>query len=292
MNGKLEWNTIRSLISVIFLFVSVTSCGSGGGDDGGGEPADNSRFYGTYKATLTTGDCDPVFFSLTIGDDESQRQADGYLYIPLEESSDTSDNGVLTISGDTISIDLVQDDGDAMDLDFVFNDDYSSIRISGTITGVKPVNCSGKTTGSAERTEFNKVSFPITVRAKIDGVSQLKIQASMLWWHHISWEPPGLWEDDDAATFLNGEAWYPVWPFKDLTDCNCDSSLLDALESPLPEDSANLAITIVSARGAVVIVQQPNQDNDHTAIIEFDDHYNGELPGPAWYEIIIHYDKF
>lgn len=129
---------------------------------------------------------------------------------------------------------------------------------------------------------FNKVSFPLTVRAEIDGLSQLMIKGNTIWWHHINWEPPGLWGDENA-TALNGEEWYPEWPEGDLTDCNCDSSIFEALESPLPEDSTIISVNVVSGRGSVTVAQQPNQDNDYTAIIEFDDY----IPAADWYEIII-----
>ena len=56
--------------------------------------------------------------------------------------------------------------------------------------------------GGGGGTTFNKVSFPLTVKAQIDGRSQLMLSGSLIWWHHIDWEPPGLW-GEEQPTFLN-----------------------------------------------------------------------------------------
>lgn len=280
-----SWKIVTVLFCIGLISVFTLNCDGGGGGGGGDDDGnvDNSSFYGTYEVTLSVDDCDPDEFGLTIGNDKSLEESDGYIYIPQAESSYTTNEGTITVSGNTISIDLIEDDGDTLDIDFVFNMDFSSFTISGTITNDDPEECSGTAVGSATRWVFNKVSFPVTVRAEIDGVSQLKIKGSIVWWHHIGWEPP---ED----IYLNDEEWYLLWPGEELTDCDCDSSSLNALESPLREDSTMISIIVVSARGEVEIVQQPNVGNDYTAVIEFDDHVDGSFPGSDVYEIIISYN--
>ncbi len=140
---------------------------------------------------------------------------------------------------------------------------------------------------------FNKVSFPLTVKAHIDGRSQLMLSGSLIWWHHFDYEPPGLWEEEQP-TFLNEEAWYPVWPEGNLTDCDCESSGLDALATPLRADATMISLNVVAGRGEVTIVEQPNHNNDYTAAIDFNDNAidfnDNNLVGPAWYEIIISYN--
>lgn len=271
---------------IFFVFVlgtaSIIGTGGGGGGGGDDENVDNSNFYGTYEVTLSVDDCDPDEFGLTIGNDQSLIESDGYIYIPQTESSYSPDGGTITVSGNTISIDVIEDDG-TIDINFVFNEDYSSFTISGTMTSDDPEECSGAAVGSATRWVFNKVSFPVTVRAEIDGVSQLKIKGSIMWWHHIDWEPP-------EEISLNDENWYLMWPGDELTDCDCDSSSLNALESPLREEPTMISIDIVTARGEVEIVQQPDVGNDYTAVIEFDDHVGGIFPGSEMYEIIINYN--
>lgn len=274
----------RSLFIALTIALGIAFLiGSGGGGGGDDENVDNSSFYGTYEVTLSVDDCDPDEFGLTIGNDKKYSESDGYIYVPKTESTITFDEGTISVSGNTISIDIVEDDGSTIDLDLAFNNDFSSFTISGTITNDDPEDCSGTAVGSATRWVFNKVSFPVTVAAEIDGISQLKIQGSVIWWHHIAWEAP-------EEVSLNDEKCYFLWPGEEQTDCDCDSSSLNALETPLREDETIISIDVVSARGEVEIVQQPNAGNDYTAVIEFDDHVDGQFPGSDMYEIIINYN--
>jgi len=145
-----------AFILIIAGFIGI-GCSSSSSDDGDSTPSgtntptgtiDNSDFYGTYKVTLAVGDCDSEVFPIIIGNDESQSDTEGYIYVPQAESSYTSSDGTVTVSGNTISIYLVEDDGEITDIDLVFNDDYSSCTIRGTIIDDE---CSGTATGSATR---------------------------------------------------------------------------------------------------------------------------------------------
>ena len=83
----------------MFIIGCPPSDGDGNGDGGGngnGEVIDNSNFYGTYSVTLAVGNCDPDEFPLTIGNDESLRDAEGYIYVPQTESSYTTNEGTIT----------------------------------------------------------------------------------------------------------------------------------------------------------------------------------------------------
>lgn len=128
----------------------------------------------------------------------------------------------------------------------------------------------------------NQVSFPLRVRAEIDGRSELRMQGSLIWWHHFEFEPPGMW-GDDQPTFLNGEKWYPLWPGDESAFCDCDSSKDALLNPPLKSDGTAISIEMISGRGTVTIVQQPSAANDFTASIEFSD----PLPDRDWLEVSI-----
>ncbi len=124
--------------------------------------------------------------------------------------------------------------------------------------------------------------FPLTVRAEIDGRSELRIQGRSIWWHHIEFEAPGMW-GDDQPTFLNQQEWWPAWPMDELIHCNCDSSKEELLGTPLNADGSTISLSAVTGRGTAQIVQQPNAGNGFTASIEFND----PLPDRAWITVTI-----
>lgn len=126
------------------------------------------------------------------------------------------------------------------------------------------------------------VTFPLTIRAEIDGRSELRIQGQSIWWHHLEFEAPGMW-GDDQPTFLNGEEWWPLWPLDELAFCNCDSTKEALLSEPLKSDGATISLSSIMGRGSVQIVQQPSAGNGFTARIEFND----PLPDREWITVTI-----
>ena len=122
------------------------------------------------------------------------------------------------------------------------------------------------------------------VRAQIDAHSQLIVRRDGLFWHHLLYARPGL-HDCGCPTLINGYPWTPIWP-NDIaeigpTDAPIDSATLDVSAA----FSANgVAITEVSGRGRVTVVQQPTTANDFTLIVDFDDIKEG---GAAFYEVTI-----
>ena len=109
---------------------------------------------------------------------------------------------------------------------------------------------------------------------------------------HPSFSPDGTkiaftLRGSNKPTILNSVEWYPEWPEEgENRDCNCNSSVYTELFSPLPSDSSPIELQLVTTRGDVSIVQQPYQNNNYTAIIEFDDNPMG---GADWYEVIASY---
>lgn len=126
------------------------------------------------------------------------------------------------------------------------------------------------------------VTLPLTVRAEIDGRSELRLQGRLIWWHHYEFEAPGMW-GDDRPTFLNGAAWWPMWPLDELAFCDCSSTRESLLASPIKSDGSAINVSNVQGRGLVQIVEQPNAANDYTARIEFSD----PLPDRAWTTVTI-----
>jgi len=147
-------------VAFILIISGLISIGcNSSSDDGDSTPAgtntptgtiDNSKFYGVYSATLTIGDCDPDELTIIVGNDDSQRDTEGYIYVPETESLyNTSDGGTISASDNTVSVDVVEDDGDTVDIDLVFNETYNAFTISGEITDDDPGECSGTATGNA-----------------------------------------------------------------------------------------------------------------------------------------------
>ena len=126
------------------------------------------------------------------------------------------------------------------------------------------------------------VTFPLVVRAEIDGRSELRLQGQSVWWHHFEFEAPGMW-GDDQPTFLNGEEWWPIWPLDELANCNCSSTRETLLSVPLKSDGSTISISDKTGRGDVRIVEQPTAGNNYTASIEFSD----PLPDRAWTTVTI-----
>lgn len=135
----------------------------------------------------------------------------------------------------------------------------------------------------------------LTVRAFVDGRSRLVVQGDRAYWHHLDFAAPGRWSDPDYTqphdepTYLNGVAWYPIWPDRpdrENRDCDCDSSETSGLP-PLAQISQTVTLDVEQGRSLVTIVRQPEAGNDYTLIVEFDD--DGE-DGADWYEVTIHYE--
>jgi hypothetical protein len=138
-------------------------------------------------------------------------------------------------------------------------------------------------------------SATLTVRAFIDGRSQLILQGNILRWQHLDFQAPGRWIEGGGPkpTYLNGVAWYPTWPDKPNAtneDCKCSSSTytgIPALAKADTEQSSDaVSLRVITARGNVTLVQQPTAANDYTLIVEMDDNVPG---GAAWYEIQLNY---
>jgi len=137
-------------------------------------------------------------------------------------------------------------------------------------------------------------SDALTVRAFIDGRSQLVVRGDRLYWHHLDFAVPGRWHEPetqqahDEPTYLNEAAWYPIWadqPDKENRDCGCDSSSTGGIP-PLARQNQAATLGMEQARGLVTIVQQPETGNDFTLIVEFDDNLQD---GADWYKVTLQY---
>jgi hypothetical protein len=132
-------------------------------------------------------------------------------------------------------------------------------------------------------------SGSITVTALIDGLDNLHVVPTGLFWEHLSHAGPGMHGYQTLPTTVTSDltcngSWCPVW----ANGCNtCDGSCGELREKG---QSATFSMnvfpgTIVSSsfscsgRGSCTLLQSPT-GNDPEAIIELDD---VEPPGPSTY---------
>ena len=117
----------------------------------------------------------------------------------------------------------------------------------------------------------------ITITARIDGRSRLRLKRDTVLWRHLEFAAPGR-HGGDFPTVINGVDWFPVWP--DIpnagnVDCNCSSSTLTGVTPPIPTDGRVPTLQVNQARDEAEIVLLPDASNDYTLIIEFDDDPSG-----------------
>jgi hypothetical protein len=116
-------------------------------------------------------------------------------------------------------------------------------------------------------------------------LSYLVVKGNTLRWYHQSFTAPGRWIE--ASTYVNGVQWDPTWPDvpdRSNVDCKCYSSFYEGISAIA--NFPPVTLEIVQARGKVTITQQPDQTNDYTLMVEFDDVILPDLTyGDEWYEI-------
>lgn len=125
----------------------------------------------------------------------------------------------------------------------------------------------------------------ITIRAYIDGRSQLIFKGNTVQWYHMDWVAPGRWGGADEPTYIKGVPWYP-WPsIGDYWFCYCYSDIFERLFPSIAHADMTIELEGVVSRGQTQVVQYPSAANDYTLIIEFDDN---SQEGADWYEIVLH----
>jgi len=126
----------------------------------------------------------------------------------------------------------------------------------------------------------------ITVRAFIDGRSQLRLKRNTATWQNFDYAAPGRQGGRDEATTINGVQWRPIWDDSDLSpEVRVEKALSDTFEGVKPTLAAemmNVTLTKIRCREDASVVQQPSAENDFTTIVEFND---DQIGGADWYEV-------
>jgi hypothetical protein len=143
---------------------------------------------------------------------------------------------------------------------------------------------------SAEPTTQPATSQPavvtITVRAFIDGRSQLRLKRNTATWQNFDYAAPGKQGGRDEPTMINGVQWRPMWDDSDLSpEVRVEKALSDTFEGVKPTLAAepmNVTLTKIRCREDASVVQQPSAANDFTTIVEFND---DQIGGADWYEV-------
>jgi hypothetical protein len=117
----------------------------------------------------------------------------------------------------------------------------------------------------------------LNVSAWIDGTSRLVITTNALYWDHRAFHQPGRSDGHNYATYLDGFPWFPQWT--GAVDEIATSAAIATVTS-FPSNIVDLKME--AGREKVQILQQPNESNGQTLIVEFDD---GETAGATWYRV-------
>ena len=118
----------------------------------------------------------------------------------------------------------------------------------------------------------------VTIRALIDGMDVVRLRGDTLWYEHIDHALPGAWVGDsdrsgNEPTVVNGVEWIPQWDGRFSTQHTAAGGLLPA------ESAVSVTAVAVSARGRVVLLEQPSEENDYTLSVLLDDSQQG---GAEW----------
>ncbi len=121
----------------------------------------------------------------------------------------------------------------------------------------------------------------VTIRALIDGLDVVKLRGDTLWYEHVDYALHGAWvgnsdHNGNEPTVVNGVEWIPQWDGRFSTEHTAAGWLLPA------ESAVSVTACAVSARGRVVLLEQPSEENDYTLSVLLDDNQQG---GAEWYEV-------
>lgn len=127
----------------------------------------------------------------------------------------------------------------------------------------------------------------LLLKVQVDGLTHLYLRGDTLWFDHTRGRahPPGLHEGIFPTYIDRTIEWLPVW----------EDSVTQALaySTGLPVDGIAPEIRVRSGagRGVAEVIQQPEEMNDYTTIIEFRDETRGgkRFGGSDWLEIKIYW---
>jgi hypothetical protein len=132
----------------------------------------------------------------------------------------------------------------------------------------------------------------VHVRIHIDGRSWVVIQGDELWLKHFDFAAPGRHMGADHPTVIDGEEWYPEWPFgpppEEGRDCGgCETVDRFYLKDQLPTSGeVQVELEVIEERGSTTLIAEPTSENGYTIAVELDD--NGPSSS-VWYEVVVHW---
>jgi|WetSurMetagenome_2_1015567.scaffolds.fasta_scaffold22406_3 hypothetical protein len=139
---------------------------------------------------------------------------------------------------------------------------------------------------------IDAAAYSLTVRAWIDGESQLIIQGNTVQWHNLSYTAPGYripGEPPEPTSLTTADmgtvAWAPT-TWSNGTSGDTTSEQFTDLNAPLAAVDQTVTLEAIDVRDAATIVQQPAAANGYTLIVDFDDSVSG---GAYWYELSLAY---
>jgi hypothetical protein len=129
----------------------------------------------------------------------------------------------------------------------------------------------------------------LTIKAYIDGRSDLVLCGSTARWHHFDWAAPGLLGCENGAkaqpTTINGHDTLPTWTAGSGCSrqfCNCDSATITGISPPIPADVSLSSVSLqsIDCRDSCAIAQA----GAGQVTLDFND---DPSQGAAWYTVTL-----
>ncbi|HEV3125125.1 MAG TPA: hypothetical protein VG266_11170 [Candidatus Dormibacteraeota bacterium] len=117
----------------------------------------------------------------------------------------------------------------------------------------------------------------LTIRAFIDGRSDLILQGESAQWHQFDFSVPGKNGGNNFPTIIHGDKWFPTWPpLGGNNDCSgCYSDVFH--DADLPGKFSAVTLKAISCRESCTLTTNGSQLTVH-----YDDNTFG---GAAWYVV-------
>lgn len=132
--------------------------------------------------------------------------------------------------------------------------------------------------------DLDTPSGPITIQALVDGPSELHVKAEGIYWVNMEHAKPGRHDGERYPTYVNGEAWTPLW-HKERQDRGDDTSFTHVIPSSRLNYDMKLISVGRSKEDTGIIPRTPievrNTDTEYIVLIPDPE------PGAMWYKFVL-----
>jgi hypothetical protein len=124
----------------------------------------------------------------------------------------------------------------------------------------------------------------LTIQAYVDGPSELHVKVDGIYWINGENAKPGLHDGAKFPTYVNGEAWFPLW-HKQRKDRGVDQSFLHVISSPSLDFDCKLISVGTTKEYTGIVPRTPIQAEVEAG--EYVVHIPDPEPGAMWYKFVL-----